>query len=181
MLTKWHTETYRLADHSCDTADVPEPSTPPAASTPLAAPVPVVSSRRPDPDVPDEPLEDDILDPNAATSGLAGRAKKSSQEDKLDAFVPQTDDLVPEDVLDAYGDEENHAPEHPSGHESQAETTAVPASTKTTVDSFKRGSETGMPRSPSTDLPLPGRYYTSDDEDHGEPGSATIVRSASTQ
>lgn len=176
-----HRKPCRLADHSCDTADVPEPSTPPAASTPLAARVPVLSSRRADPDVPDEPLEDDILDPNVATSDLAGRAKKSSQEDKLDAFVPQTEDLVPEDVLDAYGDEENHAAEHPSDHEPQAETTAVPASAKTSVDSFKRESGTGMPRSPSSDLPLPGRYYTSDDEDHGEPGSATIVRSASTQ
>lgn len=145
------------------------------------APVPLVGSGRADPDVPDEPLEDDILDPNAATSDLAGRAKKSSKEDKLDAFVPQTDDLVPEDVLDAYGDEENHAPEHPSGHEPQAGTTAVPSSAKTSVDSLKRESGTGMPRSPSSDLPLPGRYYTSDDEDHGEPGSATIVRSASTQ
>ena len=82
-------------------------------------------------------------------------------------------------MLDAYGDEENYATEHTSGHGSQAEINTVPASAKTSVDSFKRESETGMPRSPSSDLPLPGRYYTSDDEDHGEPGSATIVRSAS--
>ncbi|GAA5862282.1 hypothetical protein JCM3774_004849 [Rhodotorula dairenensis] len=166
-----------LADHSCEKADVPVPTTPPAASTPLAAPVPVVDAPRPDPDVPDEPLEDDILDPDTTASGIAARAEESSKADKLDAFVPQTEELVPEDVLDLYDDHDPHVEEDCVGSQGLS---TLPQST-TNDDKVKREGTGGLPRSTSTDLPLPGRYYTSDDEDHGEPGSATIVRSPSSK
>ncbi|GAA5931198.1 hypothetical protein JCM3775_004959 [Rhodotorula graminis] len=212
-----------LADHSCARSTLPPALSSPPSSPPAPEPAILsthVSPPRTAPDVPEEPLDDDEP-PTDDSISTPRRQKKRSNEsggEKLDAFVPQTDDLVPEDILDAYGDDhEDDGDEQPAAVDAQVasapqdvadvpsddlDTTAEPgaprhdgqgvydpepmarsastpggavarvrkASTKPRVQSAYGGS-----------TKLPGRYYTSDDEMDGEPGSATIVRSPSSQ
>ncbi|GAA5824296.1 hypothetical protein JCM3770_004455 [Rhodotorula araucariae] len=207
-----------LADHFCmPSAQAPaRPSPPgsPPASQPAA--LPTLSSPPPAmPDVPEEPFEDDVLPEPALSRSTSHRSKKQSVEpgiEKLDEFVPQTDDLVPEDILDAYTDEQEeqvatassfpqdvadvpyddgdgadaHAHAQPtmssaaSVHSTpMARSASTPSGAATRLRQPKTGSS--KPRVQSAyGGPMPGRYYTSDDEDEGEPGSATIVRSPST-
>ncbi|BGP37954.1 hypothetical protein JCM10449v2_001881 [Rhodotorula kratochvilovae] len=210
-----------LADHSCAPSKQPPALSSPPTSPPAShsATLPSLSSPPPAiPDVPEEPLEDDVPpEPTLSRSG-SRRSKKRSGEpgvEKLDAFVPQTDDLVPEDILDAYGDdsdEEEHVTASMSASSIAQDVADVPfdddladSPATPSASSAARGDSAPMARSASTPSgaatrlrqpksggsskprvqsayggPMPGRYYTSDDEDEGEPGSATIVRSPST-
>lgn len=215
---------YRLADHSCARSSLPPALSSPPSSPPAPEPVALsapASPPRAAPDVPEEPLDDEEPPTDDSTSTPRRQKKRSTDSgaDKLDAFVPQTEDLVPEDILDAYGadtDEDDQvddaqvaptsapgvpqdvadvpsddldttsepgAPRHPDQDTHTAEPMARSASTPGGAVARARKTST-KPRVQSAyggTTKLPGRYYTSDDEMDGEPGSATIVRSPSSQ
>ncbi|GAA5911011.1 hypothetical protein JCM5296_004597 [Sporobolomyces johnsonii] len=126
-----------LADHSCAPSQLPPalaspPASPQAPRSSRSGPSAPPSPSRAIPDGSDEPLDHPILnvDPvttsphqprstpptsprNLASSIRANLSRPSSQHSilqspaKLDAFVPQTDSLVPDDVLDFYGDDDD--------------------------------------------------------------------------
>ncbi|GAA5894132.1 hypothetical protein JCM8208_002356 [Rhodotorula glutinis] len=211
-----------LADHSCARSSLPPALSSPPSSPPAPVPgalSPPTSPPRAAPDVPEEPLDEEEPPTDGSTSTPRRQKKRSNDSgaERLDAFVPQTDDLVPEDILDAYGadtDEEDQAVDaqvastssqgvpqdvadvpsddldtssepgapHDGGHDA-AEPMARSASTPGGAVARVRKAST-KPRVQSAyggTTKLPGRYYTSDDEMDGEPGSATIVRSPSSQ
>ncbi|GAA5950562.1 hypothetical protein JCM21900_001232 [Sporobolomyces salmonicolor] len=129
-----------LADHSCAPSQLPPaltspPASPKASRSSRSAPTTPPSPSRAIPDGPGEPLDHSILNVeplttsphqprstpptsprNLASSIRANLSRPASQHSilqstaKLDAFVPQTDSLVPDDVLDFYGadDDERH-------------------------------------------------------------------------
>lgn len=232
---------YRLADHSCDATNAPPAlSSPPTSPRPQQSAVrspPPPAPERPAADVPEEPLdsadERDEPDVHSHSRSTSRRSKHQSGVERLDAFVPQTDDLVPEDVLDMYADDEEAPTRARSGSRTadvpsdeledgpsekvvedkplvsatpssgQEDVTATSATQGTPSPAAQDAASSGMERSASTPAgpnprlrqsrttkprvqsayggPMPGRYYTSEDEDEGEAGSATIVRSSSFQ
>ncbi|GEM09688.1 phosphatase associated protein [Rhodotorula toruloides] len=207
-------ELVDLADHACapTARSAPSVTSPPQADEPPLAPAPAVAVR-PDPDIPGEPLDEPPVDLSSVSRRSSQRSKKQSIDtvDKLDAFVPQTEDLVPEDVLDMYGgdgdeveatggdvkDAPSAVPEDMPSDEVDDEpaslAAAPPSAASASTNMTRSASSPADP--PSTlrarhadskarsqsvyDPPLPGRYYTSEDEDDGEPGRVTIVSSSS--
>ncbi|KAK4332809.1 hypothetical protein RTBOTA2_001539 [Rhodotorula toruloides] len=206
-------ELVDLADHTCAPAShsaASQPTSTPPAQTeePPLSPAPAVDAAPcPKPDVPEEPLDEPLVDLSSVSRRSSQRSKKQSvgTVDKLDAFVPQTEDLVPEDVLDMYGGDDDEVeatgerapPAVPEDMPSDDLDDLVPSapSVPSTASSNMTRSASSPANPPSTlrarqadsknrsqsvyDPPLPGRYYTSEDEDDGEPGSVTIVSSSS--
>lgn len=109
-----------------------------------------------------------------------------ADEDEDDAPASGTDrapQAVPEDVpSDDVDDDLASIAAAPTSADSVSGITRS-ASTPANPPSTLRGRQADSKgRSQSVyDPPLRGRYYTSDDEDDGEPGSVTIVSSSSTR
>lgn len=160
---------------------------PPQAETSL--PPPTVT--RGGADVPGEPEVDDFSPTPLANSTVLPPASDSVE--KLDAFVPQTTDSVPEDigpenddVLDFYGEEpdspiEKSAPTQDVPLDLEEEDSSQPDSAAQMSRSLSqptarapKAEPAAAPRSHS--VYLPGHY--SDPEDEGyQGGTVTIVRS----
>lgn len=180
-----------LADHTCA----------PKSPSPAAPTTTTFSPPRPIPDVPqdDEEEEDELADPDIgrrpssrplsriAVAAVADSPREptprqlslSHSTSSLDAFVPQTESLIPDDVLDDYGDE---APDSPIAPPSFRSSFPIPAARPISSDVpedldddevEELSSATPMTRSASGRR-LPG--VDDSDEEGYEGGSVTIVR-----
>ncbi|GAA5888010.1 hypothetical protein JCM6882_000247 [Rhodosporidiobolus microsporus] len=142
---------------------------------------------------------------NLASSIRAGLSRSGSQQSHksqhspvatLDRFVPQTPEDVPEDILDDYADEplpsrsvppprDQSVPEDveddllaaptSTASSAMARSASTPTTTPAVASHLRAQKKAAGPRSHSV-YGIPGQYISSDDEE-GEPGSVTIVRS----
>ncbi|GAA5841519.1 hypothetical protein JCM11251_001249 [Rhodosporidiobolus azoricus] len=145
---------------------------------------------------------------SSSPAGLSRSSSHQSHKSKhsptaiLDRFVPQTPEDVPEDILDDYTDEpiasrsvppprdlsvpedveddSVSAPPLPlrtaTSSSSMTRSASSPAHTPAAASQLRAQKKAAGPRSHSV-YGIPGQYISSDDEE-GEPGSVTIVRSS---